>query len=78
MSKLAMDIEALGTFLAANPRIVVLSGAGISLASGIPTYRDREGHWRHSEPVKHQEFMAEPGKRQHYWARSMRGWPAAR
>jgi len=78
MSKLAMDIEALGGFLASHSRIVVLTGAGISLASGIPTYRDRDGHWRHSEPIKHQEFLAEPDRRRRYWARSMRGWPAVR
>jgi NAD-dependent SIR2 family protein deacetylase len=76
MNKLAIDIEAMKAFLNANPRIVVLSGAGISAASGIPTYRDREGRWRHSEPIKHQEFITEPGMRQRYWARSMRGWPA--
>jgi NAD-dependent SIR2 family protein deacetylase len=76
MNKLAIDMEAMKAFLDANPRIVVLSGAGISAASGIPTYRDREGRWRHSEPIKHQEFIAEAGSRQRYWARSMRGWPA--
>jgi NAD-dependent SIR2 family protein deacetylase len=76
MNKLAIDIEAMKAFLDANPRVVVLSGAGISAASGIPTYRDREGRWRHSEPIKHQEFIAEPSSRQRYWARSMRGWPA--
>ena len=76
MNKLAIDIEAIKAFLHANPKIVVLSGAGISAASGIPTYRDGEGRWRHSEPIQHQEFITEPGMRQRYWARSMRGWPA--
>jgi NAD-dependent SIR2 family protein deacetylase len=78
MSTFALDIEAVGDFLAANPRIVVLTGAGISLASGIPTYRDRDGKWTHSEPVKCQEFLTSALKRQRYWARSMRGWPAVR
>ena len=78
MSKLAKDIEALDEFLASHTRITVLTGAGISLASGIPTYRDKAGHWRHSEPIKHQEFLAESDRRRRYWARSMRGWPAVR
>ncbi|MEH6582483.1 MAG: NAD-dependent protein deacetylase [Halioglobus sp.] len=78
MDEKAIAVESLEAFLASNPRIVVLTGAGISVASGIPTYRDREGIWRHSKPVQHQEFMTQPGRRQRYWARSMRGWPAVR
>jgi NAD-dependent SIR2 family protein deacetylase len=69
---------ALTQFVRANPQLLVLTGAGISLASGIPTYRDREGRWRHSEPIKHQEFLQDPDRRRRYWARSMRGWPAVR
>ncbi|PLW70719.1 NAD-dependent protein deacetylase [Pseudohalioglobus lutimaris] len=65
-------------FLTDHPRISVLTGAGISLAGGIPTYRDAAGTWQHSEPVQHQEFLHEAGRRQRYWARSMRGWPPVR
>ena len=28
-----------------NGRIVVLTGAGISAESGIPTFRGKEGYW---------------------------------
>ena len=72
------NLHALRSFLDGCERIVVLTGAGISLAGGIPTYRDQDGVWRHSEPIKHQEFLREPRRRQRYWARSMRGWPAVR
>ena len=72
------DVAALSSFIAANPRLLVLTGAGISLASGIPTYRDREGLWRHSDPIKHQEFLQDADRRRRYWARSQRGWPAVR
>ena len=56
--------------------MVVLTGAGISAGSGIPTYRDAAGIWRANEPIKHQEFINDSTKRQRYWARSLRGWPA--
>lgn len=72
------DLRTLRTFLDDNPRLTVLSGAGISAGSGIPTYRDSEGSWRASEPIKHQEFIADSERRQRYWARSLRGWPGVR
>ena len=72
------DIEHLQTFLQSYPRTVVLTGAGTSLASGIPTYRDHEGRWQHSEPIKHQEFLQSSAARRRYWARSVHGWPAIR
>lgn len=72
------DTKKLEAFLVAHPRIVVLTGAGISAAAGIPTYRDAHGQWRHSAPIQQQEFLREPTFRQRYWARSMRGWPPVR
>jgi len=78
MNDLKYDTEQLTRFLEANPRVVVLSGAGISASSGIPTYRDGAGVWRHSKPVTHQEFLQDAARRQRYWARSMAGWPAIR
>lgn len=64
--------------LTAHPRWVVLTGAGISAASGIPTYRDDRGDWQRSDPIQHQEFIGHPEQRQRYWARSMNGWPFVR
>lgn len=57
-------------------RWVVLSGAGISAGSGIPTYRDDTGQWLRSDPIQHQDFVKHTSSRQRYWARSMAGWPA--
>ncbi len=57
---------------------MVITGAGVSVSSGIPTYRDREGVWRHSQPITHQEFVADAARRRRYWARSLLGWPAVR
>ena len=31
-------------------RLFVLSGAGISTDSGVPGYRDRDGHWQRPPP----------------------------
>ena len=72
------DLNSLQAFVEAHPRLVVLTGAGISAGSGIPTYRDSQGNWRANEPIKHQEFIADTLRRQRYWARSVRGWPGVR
>jgi NAD-dependent SIR2 family protein deacetylase len=57
-------------------RWLVITGAGISLDSGIPTYRDQSGKWLRSDPITHQEFIQDEAKRKRYWARSAVGWPA--
>ena len=70
------DAEILIEFFETYRRVVVLTGAGISLAAGIPTYRDKHGNRLNSEPIKHQEFLENPHQRKRYWSRSFRGWPA--
>lgn len=57
-----------------HPRLVALTGAGISARSGIPTYRNDSGQWQRSDPIQHQDFVRYPAARQRYWARSMAGW----
>jgi NAD-dependent SIR2 family protein deacetylase len=58
--------------LLAGKRIAVLSGAGLSTDSGIPDYRGAGRVVR--KPMTFQEFLADPGKRQRYWAGSHLGW----
>lgn len=65
-------------FLEAYPRLVILTGAGVSAPSGIPTYRDRDGNWLRSDPIQHKCFLNEQTARQRYWGRSMIGWPGVR
>ena len=55
--------------------IWVLSGAGISAPSGIPTYRDHAGQWKAGNPIQHNDFIQQEASRQRYWARSMVGFP---
>ena len=78
MSTLQQDIGTLATFLVNYPRLVVLTGAGISAASGIPTYRDASGTWLHREPIQEQAFLTDEHTRRRYWARSWHGWPVIR
>lgn len=62
-------------FLENCSRIVVLSGAGISTASGIPDYRDEAGVLRGKAPIQGPDFRRMPAVQQRYWTRSMIGWP---
>ena len=68
-------VDSLSAILESHAPWVALTGAGISSASGIPTYRDHTGKWLGSQPIQHDEFISEPLKRQRYWSRSALGWP---
>ena len=65
---------ALADFVRAYPRLFVLTGAGISTASGIPDYRDLDGGWKRRPPVTYQAFVADAATRARYWGRSLIGW----
>jgi NAD-dependent SIR2 family protein deacetylase len=65
-------------FIDAHPRLLVLTGAGCSTASGIPDYRDASGAWKHAVPVMYQAFIGDPQTRCRYWARSIVGWRSFR
>jgi NAD-dependent SIR2 family protein deacetylase len=42
--------------------------------SGISDYRDANGDWKRTSPVRFQVFVADEATRRRYWARSMIGW----
>ncbi|XOV84767.1 MAG: NAD-dependent protein deacetylase [bacterium] len=62
-------------FLNRSERLLVITGAGCSTASGIGDYRDEQGAWKRPQPVQHQDFMRTLAWRQRYWARSQAGYP---
>lgn len=66
--------QTLPGFIAAHRRLLVITGAGISTASGIPDYRDRSAAWKRPQPMTWQRFTGTLAARQRYWARSLVGW----
>jgi NAD-dependent SIR2 family protein deacetylase len=75
MSSELDSAPALADFLARHPHALVLTGAGLSTASGIPDYRGRDGIRRGREPIQGPEFRKSVAVQRRYWARSMVGWP---
>src|SRR4249920_2292005 len=69
-------VDQLRQWLSAFDRILVLTGAGTSTASGIPDYRGPDGLWKRSAPITYQAFIRDPAMRRRYWMRSFVGWPA--
>ncbi|KAH7349925.1 Sir2 family protein [Plectosphaerella cucumerina] len=56
---------------------VVLSGAGLSVASGLADYRGPKGTYRVNKtyrPIYYHEFLGNHEARKRYWARSFLGW----
>lgn len=70
--------DRLADYIRRYPRLLVLTGAGVSTDSGIPDYRDVRGAWKRRQPVQHQAFLSDPALRQRYWGRSLLGWPVIR
>lgn len=52
------SIETVASWLAVARRIVVVSGAGLSKASGVPTYRDAGGLWTENGSLKYSDAAA--------------------
>ena len=69
------DAHRLRAWLARFERVFILTGAGVSTASGIPDYRDAEGAWKRPPPVTYQALVGDPAVYRRYWARSFVGWP---
>jgi NAD-dependent deacetylase len=60
----AADVETLAARLRSAGRVTVLTGAGVSAASGVPTFRGPEGLWRQFRPEQlatAEAFHRDPG-----------------
>ncbi len=68
--------QQLAALITADTRVMVLSGAGCSTASGLGDYRDKTGKWKRPQPITGQLFKTDTVARHRYWARSSVGWPA--
>ena len=55
-----MTADALGEFLDRVGSVTVLTGAGVSTASGIPDYRGPETARRARNPVQYRQFLDDP------------------
>lgn len=58
-------------------KTVLLTGAGISVASGLADYRGQNGTYTRNKtyrPIYFHEFTASHEARKRYWARSFLGW----
>jgi NAD-dependent SIR2 family protein deacetylase len=67
--------DALADWLDRHERLFILTGAGVSTASGIPDYRDIDGAWKRPPPVTYQALVGDAATYRRYWARSFVGWP---
>ncbi len=68
------DLEQLAQHWAEAQRVVVLTGAGLSTASGIPDFRSPGGRWSSYRPIPIQEFVARETAREEYWRYKGETW----
>lgn len=67
-------IEALAARWREARRVVVLTGAGMSTASGIPDFRSPGGRWSRYQPVPLPDFLARESAREEYWRYKGETW----
>ena len=73
-----MAAERLAELLKSSTAIAILTGAGISTASGIPDFRGPGGVWTRRRPVYYDDFMASEDARVEYWDYKLESWDVYR
>ena len=71
-------VEPLARCWSAAERVVVLTGAGLSTASGIPDFRSPGGRWEEYRPIPIQEFLASESSARAYWKYKGETWDVIR
>jgi NAD-dependent deacetylase len=61
-------------WLRAARSILVVTGAGVSTASGIPDFRGPNGVWKRRRPVYYEDFLASDESRVEYWDFKLETW----
>jgi NAD-dependent deacetylase len=61
----------LAELISAASEILILTGAGISTASGIPDFRGPDGVWKTQTPVPFDEFLRSEDRRRDYWTQKV-------
>lgn len=59
-------------------RVLIVTGAGLSTASGIPDFRGPNGVWTRRRPVYYDDFMASEPARIEYWDFKLETWQVYR
>lgn len=68
------SISAIAAQWRAARSVVVLTGAGLSTASGIPDFRSPGGRWERYQPVPLPDFMRSAQARETYWRYKGETW----
>lgn len=73
-----VGVDGLATWWRDAGHIVVLTGAGLSTASGIPDFRSPGGRWERFQPVSLPDFLAHRSAREAYWSYKGETWQVIR